>query len=106
MSSNQQPCPIFILQNSKQISSLLFSSFHNDILYSGNREGDLVIYDLKHRRALFNHDSNGQAILGIADLASDNFLTYTRNGSVYQFAQQSNTEWTSKCNYILKVIVR
>lgn len=87
------PNPIFIQQNSKQITQVLFSS-HEELLYSGNRDGDLVVYNYKYRRPVFSSNANKQPILTICELDRDTFITHTRNGSIFEWKETAK----SKCN--------
>ena len=89
------PNPIFILQNSKPITSLLFSAVKSEIIYAGNRNGDLTIYDVNLRRSLFSANPNKEAILSIIELDENTCLAYCRNGSVFKWNNISNT--TLKC---------
>lgn len=96
------PNPIFILQNSKPITCLLFSTKNSNILYSGNRNGDLTIYDVSLRRSNYSTNPNKESILSIIELDESNFLAYCRNGSIFKWIK-SESEWHFNCkrNYII-----
>ena len=89
------PTPSFILQNSGQVTFVLFSNYDNSLFYTSNRNGDLKIYDLKLRRSIFSHNSNKESIQGIAELDETNFLTQSRNGLICKWSK-NESNWT--CN--------
>lgn len=99
--SSLAPNPIFILQNSKPITCLLFSTKNSNILYSGNRNGDLTIYDISFRRSTYSNNPNKESILSIIELDEANFLAYCRNGSIFKWIK-SESGWHFNCkrNYI------
>lgn len=100
------PTPVFIQQTSKQVTFVRFSSSSSassrPILYSGNRDGDLVVYDCTHRRAVFTANANQQAILTIVELDSDlnhvSLLTHTRNGRLFKWTGPDVSTLQFKCN--------
>ena len=96
------PNPIFILQNSKPITCLLFSTKNSNILYYVNRNGDLTIYDVSLRRSTYSTNPNKESILSIIELDESNFLAYCRNGSIFKWIK-SESEWHFNCkrNYII-----
>ena len=102
MSDNQQsgtiPTPSFILQNSNQVTFVLFSNFDCNLFYASNRNGDLNIYDLKLRRSIFNQNPNKQSIQSIAELDEIHFLTQSRNGIICEWAK-NETNWTCNRNF-------
>lgn len=105
MASGQAaPKPIFILQNSKPITKLLFSSRQPDLLYSGSRAGDFNVYNLKLRRSLFQQNVESQSILSILETDGSHVLTYARNGSLYKWTNHES-KYEANCklkiNYIL-----
>ena len=91
------PSPIFILQNSKPITALLFSSLQNDIIYVGNRNGDLTIYDVNLRRSVFSINPNKESILSLIELDENNLLAYCRNGSVFKSSINSTNFKCKHC---------
>ena len=91
------PNPIFIQQNAKQITQVKFSSRNEEILYSGNRDGDLVIYNYKYRRPVFSSNANKQPILTLVELDRDTFISHTRNGSIFKWKGE-NTAFKCNCN--------
>jgi hypothetical protein len=107
--SNEQPKavpkPIFLLQNGKPINNALFSNKNSDILYVANREGDLTIYNLELRRAVFSSSIAKQPMLHIAELNEENLLTYSKNGSVYKWTK-ANTDWQVNCSEIFLFFFR
>ena len=91
------PTPIYILQNSGPINSLLFSVFNKDLIYAGNRNGALNIYDLNLRRSVFNRNPSNESILSIVELNENTILTHARNGIVYKWSKnQSEWDFNSK----------
>lgn len=103
MAPESPPTPLFILQNSKQITSVLFSRLSDPPhLFSGSRDGDVVIYNCKHRRPVFSSNvNNKQAILTIVELDESNFLTHTRNGCIFKWTGQDLSSPTFKCKSTL-----
>lgn len=98
------PNPTFVLQNSKPVTCVEFSSSAglDHVLYAGNRNGDLTIYNHKVRRSLFSSNVNSQAILSIVELPneSSNFLlTHTRNGFIYKWTRENDTSFRHECNF-------
>lgn len=101
--SAKPPNPSFILQNSKQVTFLLFANGNKSgsILYTGNREGDLIVYNYKLRRPVFSSfDSNKQSILTIAEIDENAFFTHTRNGRIFKWAGLENSNFHSKCTIL------
>ena len=96
-SSATRPNPVFILQNSKPISSLSFSDYHQNLLFSGNRDGDLIVFNLELRRNIFTAKPNKHALLGLAELDENNLLSFSRNGSIFKWSMNSSTEFAYKC---------
>ncbi len=92
------PKPVFLLQNSKPITKVLFSNVHPDLLYSGNRNGDFNVYNLKSRRSLFQHNTESQSILSILELDSNHLLTYARNGSIYEWTSHES-KYDANCEF-------
>ncbi|RNA44651.1 guanine nucleotide-binding subunit beta 1 [Brachionus plicatilis] len=101
MSSNSRlpPNPSFILQNSKPVNSILFSKYNKQLLFSGNRNGDLNIYSLSYRRSIFSANPNSEAVLGISEIDQDTFLTHSRNGQIFKWTKQDENSWTFMCIY-------
>lgn len=93
------PKPIFILQNSKPITKVLFSTRQSDLLYSGNRAGDFTVYNLKLRRSLFQQNINSQSILSILEINESHVLTYARNGSLYKWSNHES-KYEANCELI------
>ena len=94
------PTPVFILQSSKPINCLRFSRSHESILFSGHRNGDLTVHSLELRRTLFAENANNQSILSIDEIDEHNFLSFTRNGSVFKWTSNDNhSTWISSCIY-------
>ena len=90
------PKPIFILQSSKPVTTVHFSAIETDILYSGNRDGLINIYNLQLRRSVFNLNPGNESILSFIELDNHNVLAYGRNGSIYKLTK-SNTSYEFKC---------
>ena len=91
------PAPLFILQNSKPVTVILFSTSNSDILYTGNRDGHFIVYTLKLRRTLFSANPDKQAILSIVELNESTILTYGRNGSIFKWSKTSHNSYESEC---------
>ncbi len=91
------PSPIFILQNSKPITALLFSSLKNDIIYAGKRNGDLTVYDVNLRRSVFSINPNKESILSLIELDENSLLAYCRNGSVFKSSVSNISSTNFKC---------
>ncbi len=91
------PQPLFVLQNTKPVTVVLFSTLNSDILYTGNRDGDFTVYTLKLRRPLFSANHEKQAILSIIELNISTILTYIRNGSIYKWVKTSQDSYKSEC---------
>lgn len=103
MSSISQlpPNPSFILQNSKPVNTVLFSKYNKQLLFSGNRNGDLNIYSLNYRRSIFSANANNEAILSIAEIDQQTFLTHTRNGQIFKWTEKKDqNSWTFTCKLI------
>lgn len=97
MSQNSTvPHPKFILQNSKPITYLLHSSASADLLYAGNRNGDITLYDTCLRRSIYSANPNNESILSIIELSAECFLGYCRNGTIFKWTK-TNTEWNYEC---------
>ena len=96
------PEPVFILQNSKPITCLKFSSLNKNLIYAGNRHGDLIVYNLDLRRNIFNANSNQQSLLGIEELDRNSFLTFSRNGAVFEWSAKDELTWTNECKSCAK----
>ncbi len=86
------PKPVFILQNSGPLTSVLFSEFKEEILFTSNRNGVLNIYDLNLRRSIFECNPNRESILSVAELSETSILTHSRNGTIHKWTQ-TQTEW-------------
>jgi hypothetical protein len=95
------PAPLFILQNSKPVTALLFSTSNSDLFYTGNREGDFTVYTLALRRILFSANSHKQAILSIVELDEATVLTHARNGSIFKWSKTSHNSYEYECKYFL-----
>lgn len=90
------PNPIFILQNSKPVNTVLFSKYNN-LLYTGNRSGDLNIFNLQLRRSIFSANPNGEAILSINEIDKENFLSHSRNGQIFKWNKVDEKTWKFDC---------
>lgn len=99
------PCPSFILQNSNQITCVLFSKHNKDILYSSNRNGDVTLYDLNLRRAILSKNPNKQSILSIAESDQNSIFTHSRNGSLYKWTK-AEANWNINCQTIFLFIFK
>ncbi|CAF0769823.1 unnamed protein product [Brachionus calyciflorus] len=101
MASNPKPPPnpLFILQNSKPINCVLFSIYNKNLLYTGNRNGDFNIFDLKLRRSVFIMNLSDEAILSITEIDADNILTHSRNGQIFKWTRIDPKSWKPKCIY-------
>jgi len=87
------PSPLFILQNAYPINYVLFSNSNSNLVYSGNRNGDLNIYDLKLRRSVFSQNANKQPVLGIIELSESSLLTQNRSGSIFKWDSNNDSNW-------------
>jgi len=97
--SDRVPKPIFILQNSGPITSVLFSEFKQDLIFVSNRTGSLNIYDLNLRRSIFECNSNKESILSIIELNENNFLSQLRNGVIQKWTQ-TQSEWIFQSKFV------
>lgn len=95
--SKLPPNPSFILQNSKPVNSVLFSIYNKQLLFSGNKNGDIYIYSLSYRRSIFYANANSEAILSIAEIDENQFLTHTRNGQIFRWTKQKENSWSFVC---------
>lgn len=102
--SQSVPSPTFILQSSKPVTSLHFSTIESDILYSGNRDGLINIYNLQLRRSVFSHNPGNQSILSFIELDDSNILAYGRNGSIYKL-NKNNTTYEINCNFQIFIFI-
>ena len=91
--------PIFILQNSKPVTNVLFSLSNSDTIYTGNRDGYFTVYSLKLRRSMFVNNPEKQSILSIMELDENTVLTYGRNGSVFKWTT-NNSSYDVKCKIL------
>jgi WD40 repeat protein len=98
------PKPVFILQNSGPITSVLFSEFKEEILFTSNRNGYLNIYDLNLRRSIFECNPISESILSVAELSENSILTHSRNGTIHKWTQ-TQTEWISQSKFVLHVFL-
>lgn len=97
--SMNPPTPVFIQQSSKQITYVKFSrqpKNQRPILYSGNRDGDLVIYDCTHRRPIFSSNTNKQPVLTIIESA-DLLISHTRNGRLFKWTGADLSNLKPQC---------
>ena len=79
------PKPSFLIHNTKQITSVLFSIRNKNHLYVGNRDGDIQVYELETRRPIFTSNLNKQSVTSIIELPEDRkLLVYCRNGSLFE----------------------
>lgn len=103
--SKLPPNPSFILQNSKPVNSVLFSLFNKQLLLSGNKNGDLNIYSLSNRRSIFCANANSEAILSIAEIDQNNFLTHSRNGQIFKWTRQDENSWNFVCMLTNQILI-
>lgn len=98
MSSNAAPppTPIFILQNTKPVTKVLFSTFNDDIIYTCNRNGDFTAYSLELRRSIYGMNPENQSLLGVSEIDQANILTYGRSGSIFKWTR-NNASYDYKC---------
>jgi WD40 repeat protein len=94
------PDPLFILKDSKPITSLLFSKLNNqNILFTGSRNGDFQVYNLESRRLLFKSSSTSESILKIfqKENETNEVFTYNRDGSIFKWNLEGELNWISQC---------
>jgi WD40 repeat protein len=87
------PSPLFILQNAHPVNYVQFSDSNSNLIYSGNRNGDLSIYDLKFRRSLFSKNANNQPVLSIIELNESCLLSQNRSGSIFKWNLNDVSNW-------------
>lgn len=99
--NKQQPTPLYIIHNTKQITFILFSKLsqqQNDgVLYVGTRDGYFYVYDLEIRRPIFKLNLNNQSITNVIEISEIELLIYCRDGSLFRLNALSNTEWKHQC---------
>ncbi len=103
---SNNPKPLFIIHNTKQITCVLFSKTNNNCLYVGTRDGEFYIYDLETRRPIFKSNFNNQSLTNILEINENTIFAYCRNGAVFRISKLLNVECKLDINLKKKNIFR